>query len=188
MTRARGARDPAAISAASSNLAWTASRSARSAAAVSRRRHQKPQRSMMTASESTEHTSRGIITGPPLASIPITAVRWCTSRPSHLRWSAASPGVVARCMSHDGLGGWLDEQVLLGQDELVRRGDVEPIFHALMHDDDLAAPIEEIGALDAEGRGGRAALRLVAFLRSHFRSPWAPTTLCASSTSAATMR
>src|SRR5262247_3100901 len=109
---------------------------------------------MMTASESTEHTSRGIITGPPLASMLITALRWCTSPPPHLRWSARPPGVVARCLSRDGLGGWLDEQELLGQDELVRFGDVEAIFHALMHDDDLAAAVEEISALDAGRRRG----------------------------------
>jgi hypothetical protein len=36
--------------------------------------HQKPQRSRMTDSDSTEHTSRGIMTSPPLASMAINAV------------------------------------------------------------------------------------------------------------------
>src|SRR5215470_14563253 len=87
-----------------------------------------------------------------------------------------------------GLGGWLDEPLLLGQDELVRLGDVEPVFHPLVHDDDLAAAVEEISALDARGRRERPALRLVALSGAHGRCPWAPTVLRASSTRAATMR
>src|SRR5215813_14691732 len=132
---------------------------------------------MITASESREHTSRGIITGPPLASMPIGALRWCTSRPPSPVECQDPGGLVARCLGRDGLGGWLDELLLLGQDELVRLGDVEPVFHPLVHDDDLAAAVEEISALDARGRRERPALRLVALSGAHGRCPWAPTVL-----------
>jgi len=88
-----------------------------------------------------------------------------------------------------GLGGWLDEPLLLlGQDELVRLGDVQPVFHALMHDDDLATAVEEIVALDARRGQAEAHLRLLTFFPTHFRSPWAPTEWRVSSTRAATMR
>src|SRR5215467_15949813 len=111
---------------------------------------------MITASESTEDTSRGIITGPPLASMPIRALRWCTSHPPS-PGSVRIPGVwwLAAGAKRGSVAGW-SEPLLLGQDELVRLGDVEPVFHALMHDDDLAAAVEEISALDARGRQERS--------------------------------
>src|SRR5262250_3191350 len=64
---------------------------------------------MITASESTEHTSRGIITGPPLASMPIRALRWCTSRPPS-RVECQDPRcLVARCRSESGsVAGWMN--------------------------------------------------------------------------------
>src|SRR5262249_61173276 len=71
---------------------------------------------MITASGSREHTSRGIITGPPLASMPIGALRWCTSRPPSPVECQDPGGLGARCLGRDGLGGRLDELMLLGPD------------------------------------------------------------------------
>src|SRR5215468_1802888 len=86
------------------------------------------------------------------------------------------------------VAGWNEPLLLLGQDELVRLGDVQPVFHPLMHDDDLAMTVEEIVALDARRGRAEADVRLLTFFAAHFRSPWAPTVWRASSTRAATMR
>ena len=74
-TRACGAREPRAHSIASSHLPEAASWSVRSTAAAPRARHQNAARSRMTASDSTEHTASGTITGPPFASVATTADR-----------------------------------------------------------------------------------------------------------------
>src|SRR5713226_4432454 len=79
---------------------------------------------------------------------------WDTS-PSPPASSRGRPALVARCRERGsalevaGLG-----ERLLGQDQLVRLGDVEPVFLAPMHDDDLAPPPEQLGARDADGRAG----------------------------------
>jgi len=95
-------------------------------------------------------------TDPPLASMTIRTLGWRTSRPPSPVELSASPVSGGSLPERKGLGGWLDEPLLLGQDELVRLGDVEPVFHPLMHDDDLAPAVEEISALDARGRRERS--------------------------------
>ena len=75
-------------------------------------------------------------------------------------WVRDPRWLLARCLSGQALGGWLDER-LFGQDQLVRLGDVQPVFGAVVHDDDLPSAVEEIGARDAGRRGSAFPLRLV---------------------------
>ena len=72
-TRACGAREARAHSIASTHFPAAASSRARSESPTPRARHQNAARSRTIASDRTEHTTSGIITGPPFASVDTTA-------------------------------------------------------------------------------------------------------------------